>query len=175
MARRATGEVEAAVRKELQQAKDEARLAERRYEAVDPEKGLVAAELESRWESALRQVEDIDRRLEDLAALARHEHSVDEAAINSLARDLHSTWNAPSASMRTKQRIVRILVEEIVADVDDENEQVVLFVHWAGGRHTELRVARNRAGPYMAGTRVNAVETVRKMASRWSDRKSHVP
>ena len=168
-ARRASAEIQQAVQRELQQAKDEARLAERRYEAIDPEKRLVAAELESRWESALNHVTEVERRLRELSEEEEHKLSVDEATLASLAQDLYRTWNAPSASMRTKQRIVRILVEEIVTNIDEEAHQVVLVVHWAGGRHTELRVARNRAGSYLAGTRVNAVEAVRKMADRWSD------
>ncbi|HLI84366.1 MAG TPA: zinc ribbon domain-containing protein [Bryobacteraceae bacterium] len=40
---------------ELEQARYEARLAARRYEAVAPEQRLVAAELESRWNSALQK------------------------------------------------------------------------------------------------------------------------
>ena len=40
---------------ELEQAHYEARLAARRYEAVDPDNRLVAAELEARWNAALRE------------------------------------------------------------------------------------------------------------------------
>src|SRR3954465_2254360 len=38
---------------ELEQARYEARLAARRYESVDPDNRLVAAELEARWNSPL--------------------------------------------------------------------------------------------------------------------------
>jgi hypothetical protein len=41
--------------------------------------------------------------------------------------------------MRLKQRIVRILVHEIVVDVNEKDHEVVLLIHWAGGRHSELR------------------------------------
>ena len=44
--------------------------------------------------------------------------------------------------MRLKQRIVRILVHEIVADVDEECSEIVLL-NWTGGRHSELRVKKN--------------------------------
>ena len=37
---------------EAEQARYEARLAERRYQAVDPDNRLVAAELEARWNAA---------------------------------------------------------------------------------------------------------------------------
>jgi hypothetical protein len=39
------------VAQELEEARYEARLAARRYEAVDPDKRLVAQELEARWEA----------------------------------------------------------------------------------------------------------------------------
>lgn len=168
MAARASSDVQEAVRKELQQAQDEARLAERRYEAVDPEKRLVAAELEARWNAALQHVADIQRRLTELAALAEQEYSADEETLDLLAQDLIGTWNDPSASMRTKQRIVGILVQEVVIDVDNDTSENVLFVHWAGGRHTEIRIAR-KSGSFPKNQHVNAIDAIRKMAPRWSD------
>jgi hypothetical protein len=44
---------------ELEQARYEARLAERRYAACDPDNRLIAAQLEKTWEVALRRVEDL--------------------------------------------------------------------------------------------------------------------
>jgi hypothetical protein len=44
--------VKLALRRELEQARYEANLAARRYEAVDPAKRLVARELEARWNNA---------------------------------------------------------------------------------------------------------------------------
>ena len=35
--------------------------------------------------------------------------------------------------MRTKQRLVRALIEEIIVDVDDEKRELVLVLHWRGG------------------------------------------
>ena len=45
--------------------------------------------------------------------------------------------------MRLKQRITRILIEEIIADVDEAASEIVLMIHWTGGRHSELRVKKN--------------------------------
>ena len=49
---------------ELQQARYEASLAERRYAACDPDNRLIAAQLEKSWEAALRRVEACQARLE---------------------------------------------------------------------------------------------------------------
>src|SRR6185369_2434215 len=53
---------------ELQQARYEASLAERRYAACDPDNRLIAAQLEKSWETALQRVQDCEARL---AALQR--------------------------------------------------------------------------------------------------------
>jgi hypothetical protein len=47
---------------ELQQARYEAGLAERRYAACDPDNRLIAAQLEKNWEAALRRVRDLEAR-----------------------------------------------------------------------------------------------------------------
>ena len=49
---------------ELQQARYEASLAERRYAACDPDNRLIAAQLEKSWEAALRRVEACLARVE---------------------------------------------------------------------------------------------------------------
>ena len=51
---------------------------------------------------------------------------------------------------RTKQRLIHILVQEIVCDLDDATNEAVSLIHWTGGRHTELRVSRVRTGRYPA-------------------------
>ena len=63
-----------------------------------------------------------------------------------LAHDLPTAWNAAGTDARTKQRLIRLLVEEVVIDLDDATNEAVLLVHWVGGRHTEVRVARRRQG-----------------------------
>ena len=47
---------------EMQQARYEAGLAERRYAACDPDNRLIAAQLEKNWETALRRVRDLEAR-----------------------------------------------------------------------------------------------------------------
>jgi hypothetical protein len=49
---------------QLQRAEYEVALARRRYEAADPANRLVAAELEARWEEALRRREAVRRERE---------------------------------------------------------------------------------------------------------------
>jgi len=57
-------------------------------------------------------------------------------------------WNAPGTDAGLKQRIVRILVEELVVDVDEEKQDIAVLIHWAGGRHSELRVSKRGTGQH---------------------------
>ena len=50
----------------------------------------------------------------------------------------------PQVSMVFKKQIVRTLIEEIVVDLDEDRDELELWIHWAGGHHTELREPRYR-------------------------------
>jgi excisionase family DNA binding protein len=154
---------------ELEQARYEARLAERRYEAVDPEQRLVAAELEVRWNAALQKVRDLEKKLQSLASDPQAALIPSKEVLLSLAQDLPAVWNAPSTDMRLKQRIVRILIREIVADIDEEKQEIVLLLHWAGGRHSELRIPKSTTGQHRYCTKLEAVEVVCRMAGQFTD------
>ena len=90
----------------------------------------------------------------------------DRAVLVSLAQDLPAIWQAPTTDMRLKQRIVRILIQEIVADVDEAQRAIVLLIHWAGGRHSELRVKKNETGRHGRCTSLEAIDVVRQMAAQ---------
>ncbi|MGH9445432.1 MAG: recombinase family protein [Terriglobia bacterium] len=162
-------ELRKAMELEAEQARYEARLAERRYEAVDPDQRLVAAELEARWNAALQKVRAAEQRLEKFDLGAEGAVLPDKELLLSLAQDLPAIWNSPSTDLRLKQRIVRILIEEIVADVEEEKRELVLLIHWAGGRHSELRVKKRKAGQHRWCTSLEAVEIVRQMAGKFTD------
>ena len=62
-------------------------------------------------------------------------------------------------------------IKEVILDLDDNANQTVVTIHWAGGCHTELRVARVRTGRYPDDRHPSAVEVVRKMGGdKWPDR-----
>lgn len=71
--------------------------------------------------------------------------------------------------MHLKQRIVRILLEEIIADVDDAASEIVLLIHWTGGRHSELRMKKNLTGRHSRCTDLETIEVLRRMSGRFPD------
>ena len=117
---------------ELQQARYDASLAERRYAACDPDHRLIAAQLEKNWEIALRRVRDFDARQPTDSASTIE---VDPCAFANKAENLSAAWHSPDVTMRARQQLLRTLITH-----------VVLTIHWRGGQHSELRVRKLRTG-----------------------------
>jgi DNA invertase Pin-like site-specific DNA recombinase len=155
-------------RQALEQAEYEAKLAARRYEAVDPDNRLVARQLELRWNEALARVEflGIELRRQDAEIPVTF---VPPERLDALAHDLHAVWHSEDADMHTKQRIVRTLIAEIVADVDDAAGEAVLTIHWRGGRHSSIRARLPKTGEHGRQHAPDSIKLVESMAGTWSD------
>ncbi|SCB55822.1 hypothetical protein GA0061098_10562 [Bradyrhizobium shewense] len=69
---------------------------------------------------------------------------------------------------RLKKRIVRTLIHEVVADIDDAASEIVLVVHWVGGAHSELRLPKRRRGQRNS-TSADIVQAVRQLVLIASD------
>ena len=151
---------------ELQQAQYDASLAERRYAACDPDNRLIAAQLEKAWEIALQRVERCRERFDRMQMSDADDVRLD---FTRLADDLSAAWKAPRTTMRTRQRLVRALITEIIVDIDEAAGEIVLVIHWKGGLHSELRVHKPRTGEHGCSTPEQALAVMRSMAGRWSD------
>jgi len=166
---RAQAEVLDALHRDLEAARYRAQRAERQYEASDPENRLVTQELERRWNAALEAVRAIESRIaaESECAQITSVATVDE--FKDLAGDLEALWNDPQADERTKKRLMRALIREIVVDIDEQTSEVVLLIHWKGGVHTPLRLPRRRRGESRGQTPKDIVEAVRVLSRIYSD------
>jgi len=84
---------------QLEQARYEARLAQRQYDAVDPANRLVAAELERRWNEKLERVAQLERAYAQAEREAEWSLTADErAAITELSQDLPAVWSAETTT-----------------------------------------------------------------------------
>ena len=147
----------------LEQARYEATRARRQYDAVDPDNRLVAGELERRWNERLATV----ARLEEEIQSVRNERPAalrddERAALLALAVDVPRLWNHPAASSETRKRILRAVLHEIIVTV--EADRLCLVLHWQGGDHTRLEVAKNRTGQNRWKTDVETVQLVCELA-----------
>jgi hypothetical protein len=139
-------QVREALLRDLQAARYVADRAFRQYDAIDPANRLVAAELEARWNRALERVAEVEAKVADHDAVTPVRDAVAAGSFARLAEDLRAVWRAPTTDARLRKRIVRTVVQEVVADLDERAGEIVLLIHWMGGVHTELRLPRRRRG-----------------------------
>jgi excisionase family DNA binding protein len=147
----------------LEQARYEAMHARRQYDAVDPDNRLVAGELERRWNECLATVARLEEQMENL----HHEQprmlgEDDRTMLFALADDLPQVWNGPGASIEIRKRILRAVLKEIIVTI--EGDRLHLVLHWQGGDHTRLEVAKNRIGQNRFKTDKETVQLVRELA-----------
>jgi excisionase family DNA binding protein len=129
----------------LQQARYEAGLARRQYDAVDPDNRLVASELERRWNERLAAAQDLEDQLTALAAdVPQSLSAAERSRLLALGQDLPAAWDHPAASDEIKKRILRTVIQEIVVRAKGDKHECL--IHWKGGEHTALEVARTLTG-----------------------------
>ena len=154
----------------LEQARYEASRARRQYDSVDPDNRLVAGELEARWNARLGAVAALEDQIEAHDAKARSQKvsTTDRAKLLNLGTDLERAWTSPGAVPATKKQIIRTLVEEIIARVDEET--VELVIHWQGGAHSALSIRKNRSGQHRWSTDQDVVDLTRALARLMPDK-----
>jgi DNA invertase Pin-like site-specific DNA recombinase len=98
----------------LEGARYAARLAQRRYEQVDPENRLVARHLEREWEARLRDTEQLDaefarQQCEPVLKLDQAQHQ----RLHDLVHDLPQVWHATTTSWRERKDLLQLLVADV--------------------------------------------------------------
>lgn len=152
---------------ELAQFRYEADLARRRFDNVDPANRLVLDTLAGELEVSLHAVAEQESRLSRFEREKPERPTAEEAAeLSRLGDRLEEVWYAPEADGCLKQQIVRVALENVLADVDESTDEAVLWLHWSGGHHTELRAPRfrRRGRPHDIDLS-SAMETLRKVSN----------
>ena len=114
----------------------------------------------------MRRVRELESRQNDHQS---SDHAADPGTFANLAGNLSIAWKSPDVTMRARQQLLRALIVDIIADVDDAVRDVVLTIHWQGGQHSELRIRKPRSGEHGSSTNEDALAVIRSMAGRWSD------
>jgi len=150
---------------ELAQFRYEADLARRRFDNVDPANRLVLDTLAAELEATLQAVAEQESRLSRFDRGEPPRPTAAEAAeLSRLGDRLEEVWYAEEADGRLKQQIVRVLLTNVLADVDEATDESVLWLHWSGGHHTELRAPRVRRRVRKREVDLSSlIETLRKI------------
>ena len=124
----------------LQGATYQVHLAERQYNAVDPDNRLVAAALEQRWELALRQQREVQVDYESF----QHQASTRQVApelrrqFQTISKTLPELW--PQLSHVQQKELLRSLIEQVILKRLSP-DQVEVKIVWISG-HYSLLLAR---------------------------------
>jgi DNA invertase Pin-like site-specific DNA recombinase len=127
---------------QCQRAHYEVRLAQRQYDAVDPEYRLVAAELERRWEEKLRALRSVEE------AYARFQQQPptptltleQRAQFQRLSDTLPTLWHSGQVSRPQQKELLRCLITRVILK-RVAPELVEVRIVWISG-HVSLLQAR---------------------------------
>jgi DNA invertase Pin-like site-specific DNA recombinase len=164
-----SGQQTKALERQLEQAQYEADRAGAQYDQCDPNNRLVAGTLEQRWNEKLTKVAELTCAVEAAGVEQYAVTAADRQAILALGERFGEAWNHPRCDNRLKKRLVRTLIKEIIADIDEPQQQLKFIVHWHGGAHTLLRLPRPLPAGKAHKTAEEDCELIRKMAVRYSD------
>jgi DNA invertase Pin-like site-specific DNA recombinase len=154
---------------QLEQARYEARLAQRQYDAVDPMNRLVAAELERRWNEKLARVAQLERAYAQADRDAEWNLTAEErAAITELSQDLPAIWSADTTTNQERKQLLRMAIESVQLDGMRQAGQIEVQLHWRSGTVTDHIVKRTAPGEGSLKTPQEAVSRIHEMAPRHS-------
>jgi hypothetical protein len=152
---------------QMEQARYEARLAQRQYDAVDPSNRLVAAELERRWNEKLERVAELERAFAQAERDAEWKLTAEErAAITELSQDLPAIWSAETTTNQERKQLLRMTIESVQVDGSSQVGQIEVQIRWRSGTITSLNVKRTARGECPLKTPEEAVSRIHKMAPR---------
>jgi DNA invertase Pin-like site-specific DNA recombinase len=118
----------------LERARYEVALAQRQYDAVDPDNRLVARELERRWNTALGALETLDS---EYALVRRTElmplNAAEREEVRRIAADLPGLWQAETTTAVDRKRLLRLAVAAVTVTVDRAARRIDVAILWTGG------------------------------------------
>lgn len=107
-------------RQQVERARYDADVAQRRFLRVDPDNRLVADALEAAWNDRLRALAAAQERYEQTReADARVVSAAQRAEILALATDFPRLWRDPGTSAREKKRMMRLLIADVTLTKSD--------------------------------------------------------
>jgi DNA invertase Pin-like site-specific DNA recombinase len=146
------------------------RLAERQYDACDPDNRLVARALETRWDEALQALETLEReyaaaRRTELAPLTDAERQ----AVRQLADDLPAVWEAPTTTAADRKRLLRVAIQAVTVTArPTKPRSAAVTILWSGGAATQHTVTCRPTG-WHCTTAAAVVAQLRDLAQRLPD------
>jgi DNA invertase Pin-like site-specific DNA recombinase len=154
-------EVDRLRRKQVERARYDADLAQRRYMHVDPAHRLVADSLEAEWNNKLRALNEAQQDYERLRQTDRIAAGESQRArIAALTRDFPARWREPTTPDREKKRIVRLLLEDVTLV---KSEQIAVHVRFKGGAIRSLSLPLPLGAPELRKTGEEVIREIDRL------------
>ena len=134
--------IELAHRQQLERLRYQAELVWRQFNRVDPDNRLVAAELEKRWEDALRalrEAEEIDAQRQPNPEPSAPLPAELKEAFMSIGQKLPQIWHQEVLTREHKKALLRCLIDKIVIHRQVQ-DRVQTRIVWQGGDITTLEI-----------------------------------
>jgi hypothetical protein len=154
---------------QIQQVEYEAMRAFEQYDQVDPRHRLVASQLESRWNIKLEELDQLKDQLEGMQKTIITLSEKDRQAIMALGSHFSELWFHESCSVDLKKKIMRILIKEIIVNLDDHARELTFIIHWHGGCHSTFSMVKPMSGAVKYKTPEEDIDLIRNMAVRYRD------
>jgi len=156
-------------RLQVERARYEAGIAERRYQAVDPQNRLVARGLETQWEERLRELADAEAELQRRESHHRRTLTAAERRqLLRLGKDVRSVWLAATTTDRDRKELLRSLLEEVQVAIPKPGSTAHVTLRWHGGMLTDLDVALSHRRAHTR-TDEDTLSLIRRLAQYYSD------
>ena len=140
--RQSADALDLAQRQQLQRLQYQLDLAERQFNQVDPANRLVAAELESRWETALREfktAQDAYDSVKDKPAQTPKLSAQLRRAFEAIGQKLPEVWTQDTLSQSQKKALLRCLIDKVVVH-RSQRDTVHTRIVWKGGEVTTMEL-----------------------------------
>ena len=125
----------------LERLRYQAQFAEAQFNQVDPNNRLVAAELEKRWEKALRDLKEAEKIIEQKSKETYSIEISDEMkfAFKNIGQQLPTIWDKPEISRKQRKEFLRCLIDKVVVHRQERDSLSVRIV-WRGNDTTTLLI-----------------------------------
>ncbi len=127
-------------RRQVERARYEAEMAQRRFMRVDPDNRLVANSLEADWNQKLRLLSEAQEEYERQRNQDRERMNEEQRqAVLQLVQDFPRVWRDPQTTDRDRKRMARLLVEDITLLYTDV---ITLHLRCRGGATKTIVLSR---------------------------------
>lgn len=142
-----------------------ARLAQRRYEQVDPDNRLVARTLEQEWETKLTQLAQLEQEWAVQQQVTVQLDPAQSQQLLRLVQDLPTVWHAPTTSWSERKQLLRLLVADVT--LTRQATDILVQIRWHTNHlDTYIVPLPVRGAPQVSST---LVERIRHLSQSYTD------